>query len=280
MNLDSAIRRARSDDADALSSLFSESRRKALPDLPERYSADQIFRWMVGEVLSKQTVWVIESGGKVAGFLALHEEDLSHLYIAPRFLRKGLGGRLLCLAQRTSPLLRLFAFQKNEPAIRFYLKHGFHVLGYGDGSQNEEREPDVQMEWKRETKRRAPAGASREFHLSLGVGSLDESIAFFTHVLGAEVSHRDPSGYVNLDVHGCQLTLKACAETQPGLPHFHFGVNFRLAEFERIAEHAMQVASKSIVMPPTMVEAGTSMERAKMYPKCPTGYLIELKGYA
>jgi hypothetical protein len=32
-------------------------------------------------------------------------------------------------------------------------------------------------------------------------------------------------------------------------------------------------------MAPKTVDAGTAMERRKMYVKCPTGYLFEIKGY-
>jgi hypothetical protein len=45
--------------------------------------------------------------------------------------------------------VRLWTFQKNAAAIRFYLAHGFREVERTDGSRNEEREPDILLEWAR-----------------------------------------------------------------------------------------------------------------------------------
>lgn len=116
------------------------------------------------------------------------------------------------------------------------------------------------------------------FHLSIPVRSLDESVDFFVRVLSAKVEHRDPSGYVNLDFFGTQITLKQNAQAAAGLD-FHFGVNLDLEDFERLAAAAQTAAPRSVVSRPTVVDAGTSMERKKLYLRCPTGHLIELKGF-
>jgi ribosomal protein S18 acetylase RimI-like enzyme len=55
-----------------------------------------------------------------------------------------LGGRLVDLAKRRRPRgLGLWTFQVNEPARRFYERHGFGAVERTDGRRNEEREPDV-----------------------------------------------------------------------------------------------------------------------------------------
>jgi extradiol dioxygenase family protein len=117
------------------------------------------------------------------------------------------------------------------------------------------------------------------FHLSVGVHSIDESVQFFESLLGAKVLHRDPSGYVNIDLYGSQITLKHNADLIPNLPDFHFGVNLSLEEFERISKRALEVGRKYVAMEPEVWDAGTPLERKKMYLKCPTGYTVELKGY-
>lgn len=108
------------------------------------------------------------------------------------------------------------------------------------------------------------------FHLSLPVRSVEESVEFYTRVLQATVTHRDPGGYVNLDFHGTQLTL------HPGEPvalprDFHFGVNLGIEEFERL--------TSTLGVAVTVAEAGTPMERRKAYLRCPSGYVVEVKGY-
>lgn len=117
------------------------------------------------------------------------------------------------------------------------------------------------------------------FHISIGVRSLDESVSFFVDVLGASVSHRDISGYVNLDLCGNEITLKPSKSVETTLADFHFGINLKLEDFEVLASSIMECHRKFVKMEPKWVDANTPIERKKMYLQCPTGYLIELKGY-
>jgi len=117
------------------------------------------------------------------------------------------------------------------------------------------------------------------FHLSIGVTSIEPSIRFFTQVLPGKVLHRDPSGYVNIDLFGSQITLKQNPEIVPQLPDFHFGVNLNLVEFENLSAHILGNHLEFVDVKPETWDQGTSLERKKMYLKCPTGYTIELKGY-
>jgi extradiol dioxygenase family protein len=121
--------------------------------------------------------------------------------------------------------------------------------------------------------------APPKFHLSIGVESIEDSVAFFTQALRAQVIHRDPSGYVNIDLFGSQITLKNNPTIAPDLPDFHFGVNLSLQEFNELSAHVLKNYGQYVAMKPEIWEAGTPMERKKMYLKCPTGYTIELKGY-
>lgn len=43
---------------------------------------------------------------------------------------------------RDGPVVRLYTFQANQGARRFHERHGFRVVGFGDGSGNEEGVPD------------------------------------------------------------------------------------------------------------------------------------------
>jgi extradiol dioxygenase family protein len=115
------------------------------------------------------------------------------------------------------------------------------------------------------------------FHLSLGVHSLDESTDFFVRLLGGVVTHRDSSGYVNITLAGIQLTLKHHPGLAADLPDFHFGLNLDSAAFDDLTQRLLASGYAGIVQPPITVDAGTPLERKKMYLTCPTGYLIELK---
>ncbi len=117
------------------------------------------------------------------------------------------------------------------------------------------------------------------FHLSIGVHSLDESVDFFEKLFEAKVLHRDSSGYVNIDFFGSQITLKENKTVVPRLPDFHFGANLSLHQFNLISEKILTQARSFVYREPEVWDQGTPLERKKMYLKCPTGYLVELKGY-
>jgi len=118
---------------------------------------------------------------------------------------------------------------------------------------------------------------SGQFHLSVGVKSLAASKAFYSDVLGAEITH--DGDYVNLDLYGGQITLKENVDRNPELPHLHFGVNLPLVTFTDLAERIAQGHAQWVHTPLHIVDEGTEMERQKINLKCPSGYLIELKGY-
>jgi ribosomal protein S18 acetylase RimI-like enzyme len=50
--------------------------------------------------------------------------------------------------QRRPDGLELYTFQVNDRARRFYERHGFVVAMLGDGSGNEEGQPDVLYRWQ------------------------------------------------------------------------------------------------------------------------------------
>ncbi|WP_165694275.1 hypothetical protein [Teichococcus deserti] len=39
------------------------------------------------------------------------------------------------------------AFARNRRARAFYAREGFQEVAFGDGSDNEEGEPDIQLNW-------------------------------------------------------------------------------------------------------------------------------------
>ena len=93
------------------------------------------------------------------------------------------------------------------------------------------------------------------FHLSIGVKSIEESVDFFTKLLKAKVLHRDPSGYVNIDLFGSQLTLKKNADVNPALPDFHFGVNLSLSDFNELSKSILETGRRFVHMEPEVWEA-------------------------
>ena len=74
---------------------------------------------------------------------------IEHLYILPECQDRGLGRQLLEKAMAGARELRLWTFQANEKARRFYERHGFTAERLTDGADNEEKQPDVLYHWVR-----------------------------------------------------------------------------------------------------------------------------------
>ena len=146
------LRRARPEDADELAVILRAAMRGAMPSLPKLHTPDEDRRFLRDAVLPNQEVWVAEVDGRPVGFAALGSRDeadyLQHIYIAPEFQGRGLGTELIDRAKTRRPSgFRLWVFQKNDGARRFYEKHGLQVVELTDGSANDEREPDALYGW-------------------------------------------------------------------------------------------------------------------------------------
>jgi GNAT superfamily N-acetyltransferase len=142
------LRRATPDDALPVAALFTHTRRTCMPYLPALHTADEDRAWMRDVVFKHCNVWVAELDGRLAGFLALERDLLEHLYVHPDLQRMGVGTALLAKARELSPKgFRLWVFQQNAQARRFYERNGLELAQLTDGASNEERTPDAQYVW-------------------------------------------------------------------------------------------------------------------------------------
>ncbi|MFT7134771.1 GNAT family N-acetyltransferase [Sulfitobacter sp.] len=144
-----ALRMARDLDAGAVGAILSEfvDTSDWMPRIHTR--AEDIAH--AARMIDLGRVHVAEDNGKVVGFCARNGDDLDALYVASEKRGQGVGAALLRHAQTVVDRLELWTFQANEGAQRFYLRHGFVELQRTDGSGNDERLPDIQYEWQRET---------------------------------------------------------------------------------------------------------------------------------
>jgi ribosomal protein S18 acetylase RimI-like enzyme len=153
---DVTLRAAGAADAAEIAAVYLASRRAFLAYAPLAHGDDEVLRWLAEELIPGGGVTVAtQDAGRPAlvGMLAVSRGVdagwIDQLYLLPATVGRGLGSRLLAHAQATlGAPIRLYTFQANTGARRFYERHGFHALAFGDGSGNEERCPDVLYEWK------------------------------------------------------------------------------------------------------------------------------------
>ena len=143
------IRRAGPDDGDGIGDVLLDSWRATF-DWPMAHTDAQVRRWVVEHLVPTTETWVaVDDASTVVGVLALSDEMIDQLYLTPAWIGRGLGVRLLDLAKTRRPTgLDLYCFQDNARARRFYERHGFEAIAFGDGSGNEERQPDIRYAWR------------------------------------------------------------------------------------------------------------------------------------
>jgi len=141
------VRPAGDQDIDSIANVYVTSY-GGLTFLPKLHSDDEIRAWVRSVVVPRHEVWVAEEDEAVVGFCALSEDMLMWLYVHPSFQSRGHGAALLDQAKRSRPSgFRLWTFQRNDGALRFYERHGCRLVELTDGSGNEEKEPDALYEF-------------------------------------------------------------------------------------------------------------------------------------
>lgn len=93
-------------------------------------------------------VWIARDGETTVGFCAARRGWVDHLYVRHERHGEGIGRRLLARALKGRRRGRLWTIQRNARSRSFYALQRFVEVRLTDGSANEEREPDVLLEWR------------------------------------------------------------------------------------------------------------------------------------
>ena len=142
------VRPLRTGDSGTIAEIFIASFR-GLTFLPTLHTDDEIRTWIQDQMIPAHEVWVAEEDGSIRGFAAISGDLLGHMYVRPEDHSRGVGTALFDVVKRERPAgFRLWVFQRNEGARRFYVRHGCRLVELTDGSGNEEKEPDALYEWR------------------------------------------------------------------------------------------------------------------------------------
>jgi ribosomal protein S18 acetylase RimI-like enzyme len=145
------LREAVAGDAAQIAEVYLASRRVLVACAPLAHTEEDVRGWVANTLVPRGGVTVAVAGQVVVGFVAVSSADgvgwIDQLYVLPGLVGQGCGSQLLAQALRQLPRpVRLFTFQANARARRFYEARGFVVVASGDGSDNEERCPDLLCE--------------------------------------------------------------------------------------------------------------------------------------
>lgn len=116
------------------------------PYIPLLHTPDED-RNFVANLVATQDVLVAENTGDVHGFIAREDKEIGQLYLMPSARGQSTGTALLNKMKARTDLLKLWCFQANTGARRFYERNGFVAARFTDGAGNEERLPDIRYVW-------------------------------------------------------------------------------------------------------------------------------------
>ncbi|MEH0884439.1 GNAT family N-acetyltransferase [Enterobacter sp. UNJFSC 003] len=130
------IRPGQESDRPFLRTLYLHARRDAWPWLDDA-------EWQLEDfdaATRDEAIWVAEQDGHRLGFASIWSNDnfLHNLFVDPGYQNVGVGRLLLEQAQKTfTGTGALKCLVKNERAVAFYQRHGWHIESTGDSPDGE-----------------------------------------------------------------------------------------------------------------------------------------------
>ena len=121
------IRKLKLVDMDKVMCIWLNSNIEAHSFISEKYWRNNFE--MVKQVLPKAEVYVYEDelNGEVQGFIGLEDMYIAGIFVCSERRSQGIGKKLLEHAKSVKSDLSLNVYEKNEKAVRFYLREDFRV---------------------------------------------------------------------------------------------------------------------------------------------------------
>ncbi len=155
MNL--RLRLAETADHERVANILIDARAAFMPYAPSAHAEHEVRDWVRDHLIPTGNVTLATVNEDVVGVMAVSHSDgyswIDQMYVQPSLVGRGIGTKLLqhALAVLSSPI-RLYTFQANTGARRFYERNGFHIIELTDGQANEEHCPDVLYEHRSTSK--------------------------------------------------------------------------------------------------------------------------------
>ena len=146
------LRSAVTADAARIAQILFDVRSAFMPYAPLARSWDEVRSWVADSLIPSSGTIVAEWDEVIVGVMTTEQEVscswIRQMAVDPQHVGIGIGSVLLQHAFHICPSpIRLFTFQANAGARRFYERHGFRPVRLSDGRANEEGCPDVLYEF-------------------------------------------------------------------------------------------------------------------------------------
>ena len=145
------LRPAENVDHERIADILIQSRIAYMPYAPSAHTEHQVRLWVKDRLIPTGGTTVAMLNGAVVGVSVVSRSSecswIDQMYVEPSLVGQGIGSKLLRHALRNLPRpVRLYTFQANVGARRFYERNGFDIVKFTDGQDNEEHCPDVLYE--------------------------------------------------------------------------------------------------------------------------------------
>ena len=140
------IRKLQKTDIDTVSQIWLDANRDAHDFIPAEYWENNFLP--VKEMLLQAEVYVYidECKNRIEGFAGLDQEYIAGIFVRKEARSEGIGKALLDFVKEKKQELTLNVYRKNERAVRFYEREGFHIIERTTDESTDEKE--YLMRWK------------------------------------------------------------------------------------------------------------------------------------
>lgn len=141
------IRRLQAKDMDTVAQIWLDANRDAHDFIPAEYWENNFLP--VKEMIFQAEVYVYidECKNEIEGFVGLDQEYIAGIFVRKEVRSTGIGKALLDFVKGKKQELTLNVYQKNERAVGFYEREGFHAIERTTDESTGEKE--YLMKWDR-----------------------------------------------------------------------------------------------------------------------------------
>lgn len=140
------IRRMQKADVDIVSVIWLGANRDAHDFIPAEYWESNFIPVKKMLLQAEVYVYIDECKNEIEGFVGLDQEYIAGIFVRKEARSKGIGKALLDFVKGRKQELTLNVYQKNELAVRFYEREGFHTI---EGTTDESTgEKEYLMKWR------------------------------------------------------------------------------------------------------------------------------------